>query len=183
MAETEKKHIVLGITGGIAAYKSAALCSMLVQNGYEVKVVMSENSQEFVTPLTFKTLSRNEVMTSLWNREVWRPGHVAWVDWADLLVIVPATANIIGKIANGIADDALSTLAICMEADKIMVAPAMNPAMWNNVFVQKNVTVLKGNRVNFCGPADGHVACGAGGSGRMEEPQTIFEAIEAFFRK
>ena len=183
MAESEKKHIVLGITGGIAAYKSAALCSMLVQNGYEVKVVMSENSQEFVTPLTFKTLSRNEVMTSLWNREVWRPGHVAWADWADLLVIVPATANIIGKIANGIADDALSTLAICMETDKIMVAPAMNPAMWNNVFVQKNVSVLKETGVNFCGPADGHVACGADGSGRMEEPQSIFAAIEKYFEK
>ena len=139
MAEMEKKHIVLGITGGIAAYKSAMLCSMLVQNGYEVKVVMTENSQEFVTPLTFKTLSRNDVMTSLWNQEVWRPGHVAWADWADLLLIVPATANIIGKIANGIADDALSTLAICMDADKIMIVPAMNPAMWNNVFVQKNV--------------------------------------------
>lgn len=183
MAEMEKKHIVLGITGGIAAYKSAMLCSMLVQNGYEVKVVMTENSQEFVTPLTFKTLSRNDVMTSLWNQEVWRPGHVAWADWADLLLIVPATANIIGKIANGIADDALSTLAICMDADKIMIAPAMNPAMWNNVFVQKNVAVLKENNIKFCGPADGHVACGAGGSGRMEEPQIIFDAVEKYFGK
>lgn len=183
MADAEKKHIVLGITGGIAAYKSAMLCSMLVQHDYEVKVVMTENSQEFVTPLTFKTLSRNEVMTSLWNREVWRPGHVAWADWADLLLIVPATANIMGKIANGIADDALSTLAICMPLGKIMLAPAMNPAMWNNVFVQKNVGLLKEAGVNFCGPADGHVACGAGGSGRMEEPQTIFDAVEKYFGK
>lgn len=181
MAEDKKKNIVLGVSGGIAAFKSASLCSTLVQKGYEVKVVMTDNAQEFVTPLTFKTLARNEVMTSLWDREVWRPGHVAWADWADLLVIVPATANILGKIANGIADDALSTLAICMPADKIMLAPAMNPAMWNNVFVQKNVAVLKENGVKFCGPADGHVACGAGGSGRMEEPQTIFEAIEKYF--
>lgn len=181
MSESEKKHIVLGITGGIAAYKSAMLCSSLVQNGYEVKVVMTENAAEFVTPLTFRTLSRNDVMTSLWDMPNWRPGHVSWADWADILVIVPASANIIGKIANGIADDALSTLCVCMDAEKIMVAPAMNPAMWNNVFVQKNVQILKENGVNFCGPADGHVACGSGGSGRMEEPQVIFEAIEKYF--
>ena len=144
---------------------------------------MTENSQEFVTPLTFKTVSRNDVMTSLWKQETWRPGHVAWADWADLLVIAPATANIIGKIANGIADDALSTLAICMAPEKIIVAPAMNPAMWNNVFVRKNVAVLKENKVCFCGPADGHVACGSGGTGRLEEPQVIFEAVEKFFGK
>ena len=183
MSDENKKNIVLGITGGIAAYKSAMLCSMLAQNDYEVKVVMTDNAQEFVTPLTFQTLSKNEVMTSLWNREVWRPGHVAWADWADLLVIAPATANIIGKIANGIADDALSTLAICMKPENIMVVPAMNPAMWNNVFVQKNVALLKECGVQFCGPADGHVACGAGGSGRMEEPQTIFGAVEKYFGK
>lgn len=183
MADENKKNIVLGITGGIAAYKSAMLCSMLVQNGFEVKVVMTDSAQEFVTPLTFKTLCRNEVMTSLWNREVWRPGHVAWADWADLLLIVPATANIIGKIANGIGDDALSTLALCMNASQIMLAPAMNPAMWNNVFVRKNVAVLKENGVKFCGPADGHVACGAGGAGRMEEPQDIFAAVEKYLSK
>ncbi len=183
MDNAEKKHIILGVTGGIAAYKSAMLCSMLVQNGYEVKVVMTENACEFVTPLTFRTLSRNDVMTTLWEQQNWRPGHVAWADWADLLVVVPASANIIGKIANGIADDALSTLAVCMKADQIMLAPAMNPAMWNNVFVQKNVAALLENKVNFCGPADGHVACGAGGSGRMEEPQVIFDAVEKYFGK
>ena len=183
MADVIRKNIVLCISGGIAAYKSAMLCSMLAQNGYDVKVVMTANAQEFVTPLTFQTLSKNEVMTSLWNREVWRPGHVAWADWADLLLIVPATANIIGKIANGIGDDALSTLAICMKPEAIMLAPAMNPAMWNNVFVQKNVALLQENGVKFCGPADGHVACGEGGSGRMEEPQTIFDAVEKYFGK
>ena len=183
MEEKVKKNIVLGITGGIAAYKSAMLCSMLTQNGYEVKVAMSENAEKFVTPLTFKTLSRNDVMTSLWEETNWRPGHVSWADWADLLLIVPATANIIGKIANGIADDALSTLAICMQSEKIMLAPAMNPAMWNNVFVQKNIALLRENNVQFCGPADGHVACGNGGSGRMEEPQTIFDAVEKYFGK
>ena len=183
MAEAVKKHIVLGITGGIAAYKSAMLCSMLTQHDYEVKVAMTENAEKFVTPLTFKTLSRNDVMTSLWEENTWRPGHVSWADWADMLLIVPATANIIGKIANGIADDALSTLAICMKPEKIMLAPAMNPAMWNNIFVQKNIALLRENNVQFCGPADGHVACGTGGSGRMEEPQTIFDAVEKFFGK
>ena len=176
------KVIVLGVTGGIAAYKSAALCSKLTQAGYDVRVIMTENADKFVTPLTFRTLSRNAVTTSLWDEPEWKPEHVAMANIADIFVTAPATANFIAKYANGIADDALSTFAATFEG-KSIIAPAMNPAMWNNVFVQKNVSVLKETGVNFCGPADGHVACGADGSGRMEEPQSIFAAIEKYFEK
>jgi phosphopantothenoylcysteine decarboxylase/phosphopantothenate--cysteine ligase len=178
-----KTLIALGVTGGIAAYKSAQLCSDLVKSGFEVQVIMTENAVRFVTPLTFRTLSRNPVITSLWDLPQWQPEHVALAQSAELFITAPATVNFIAKYANGIADDVLSTLAICMDADKIMLAPAMNPAMWNNIFVQKNVALLKENKIHFCGPADGHVACGAGGSGRMEEPQTIFDAVEKYFGK
>ena len=179
----ERKLIVLGVTGGIAAYKAADLCSKLAKK-FDVQVIMTENACRFVAPLTFRTLSRRPVITTLWEDEAhWRPKHVELANEADLFAVVPATANFLAKAACGIADDALSTLAICMPPGKIMLAPAMNPAMWNNVFVQKNVGLLKEAGVNFCGPADGHVACGVGGSGRMEEPQTIFDAVEKYFGK
>ncbi len=153
------------------------LCSLLVKNGYDVQVVMTENGTKFVTPLTFQTLSKRPVISSLWNLSSWQPEHVALADISQLLVIAPCTANMLAKIAHGIADDALSTSAISCSSP-ILLAPAMNPKMWQNPSVQANVKLLKERNIQFVGPATGHVACGADGVGRMSEVEEIFEAIK-----
>ncbi|MBO5899783.1 MAG: hypothetical protein J6Q80_03530 [Lentisphaeria bacterium] len=171
------KRIVLGVTGGIAAYKSAALCSQLMQSGFEVNVIMTENAAKFVAPLTFQTLSRNAVVTSLWDRTDWKPEHVSLADSADLFVVAPATANFIAKYANGIADDALTTFAATF-GKKVIIAPAMNPAMWRHPACVENVARLKQRGVVLVGPEKGHVACGEPGEGRMSEPDKIFEAVK-----
>ena len=171
------KNIVLGVTGGIAAYKSAALTSQLVQAGWSVRVIMTENAQEFVTPLTFQTLSQNPVATNMFAEHDWRPEHVAIADWAEIAVVAPATANIIGKFANGIADDALSTFLITFRG-KVVLAPAMNPAMYASPAVRRNLEVLAQRGVEFVGPESGHVACGEPGAGRMSSPDDIFARIE-----
>ena len=169
--------IALGVTGGIAAYKAAELCSRLAKK-YDVRVLMTENATRFVTALTFKTLSRHAVVTSLWEEPEWRPEHVALADEASLLAVVPATADFIAKFAHGIADDALSTFAATFDGPAVL-APAMNPKMWRHPACVDNVALLKKRGVNFCGPAAGHVACGADGVGRMAEPLEILSAIEA----
>ena len=177
MSENTPKHIVLGVTGGIAAYKAADLVSKLTQMGMVVHVVMTESATRLVAPQTFMTLSRQPVVTSLWDVADWRPEHVALGDLADLMVIAPCTANMMGKIAHGIADDALST---CVLANKspLLLAPAMNPAMWSNPAVQDNAALLKKRGIHFAGPAEGHVACGPGGTGRMVEVAEIIEKIK-----
>jgi phosphopantothenoylcysteine decarboxylase/phosphopantothenate--cysteine ligase len=172
-----EKCIVLGVTGGIAAYKAADLCSKLAQKSYDVHVIMTASAQELITSRTFLTLSRNPVMTSLWEEPDWQPGHVALAERAELLVIAPCTANFIGKFANGIADDALTTYALT-HSGKVILAPAMNPKMWNNPAVQANVEFLKKRGIEFIGPATGHVACGDAGKGRMVEPEAILDYIE-----
>ena len=172
-----KKNIVLGVTGGIAAYKSADLCSKLVKNGFNVKVIMSHNATEFVTPLTFQTLSKNEVTVGLFDIENWKPEHVNLAEWCELFVVAPATANFIGKMANGIADDAISTFAITCDTVKI-IAPAMNPKMWQNIAVKRNVaTLIDDQSIHIVGPANGHVACGKDGVGRMVEVEEIYNEI------
>ncbi len=173
------KKIALGICGGIAAYKSAQLCSNLTRAGYEVQVVMTENATRFVTPLTFSTLSRRPVITSLWEAPEWKPEHVALADEIEMLVIAPATANMIAKLANGIADDALSTLGATFSG-KTLLAPAMNPQMWAHPACRENVAKLVERGVKFCGPESGHVACGADGVGRMAEVAAIQAAIESW---
>lgn len=178
----ESPLAVLGVTGGIAAYKAAELCSMMMKNGYQVQVIMTENARRFVTELTFQTLSRRPVITSLWETADWRPEHVAVADEADLFVVAPATANFIGKFANGIADDALSTFAITYSGPTL-VAPAMNPAMWKNPACQENVRKLAERGIAFAGPAAGRVACGADGVGRMMEPEDIFTALQNLIAK
>jgi phosphopantothenoylcysteine decarboxylase/phosphopantothenate--cysteine ligase len=162
----------LGVTGGIAAYKAAQLCSLMMKNNWRVQVIMTENAQRFVTPLTFQTLSRRPVITSLWETPDWKPEHVALAVEAQLFVVAPATANFLGKFANGIADDALSTFAITYSG-KTVIAPAMNPAMWRNAACQANAACLRERGVIFAGPVAGHVACGADGVGRMMEPEEI----------
>ena len=173
-------RITLGISGSIAAYKACELVRCFVKAGDDVRVVMTEAATKFVTPLTFQTLSRNPVVTSLWEEPEWRPEHVALADEADLFVVVPATANFLAKYAHGIADDALTTFAATYDGP-VLLAPAMNPKMWAHPACVDNVALLKKRGVRFCGPVSGHVACGADGMGRMVEAADILAAIDAIF--
>ncbi len=169
--------VLLGVTGGIAAYKSAELCSLLVKAGFEVQVVMTANAEKLVAPLTFATLSRRAVLDTLWGEHEWRPEHIALSDSAALLIVAPATANFLGKYANGIADDALTTLALAFNGP-VLLAPAMNPRMWQAPAVCQNVQTLLARGVAMIGPGCGRVACGADGVGRMAEPSEIFAAAQ-----
>ena len=168
--------VVLGVTGSIAAYKAADLTSKLVQDGIEVHVVMTDAATRLVQPRTFLTLSCNPVVTNLWTVPTWRPEHIALADKADILAIAPATANILGKMAHGIADDALSTYALS-HAGPVLVAPAMNPRMWQHAAVQANCRLLTERGVVFIGPAKGHVACGPEGTGRMAPVEQVLDRI------
>lgn len=174
-------HIVVGVTGGIAAYKSLFLIRLLRTWGAEVKVVATRNALEFVTELSLRTLSQNKVYTDMFsvsgNVEV---EHIALADWADLLVVAPATANIIGKYASGIADDALSTLLLAC-AKPVFLAPAMNSNMLHHPATQANLQKLQGWGVQILGTGTGFLACGAAGDGRMLEPEQIFESIKSHF--
>jgi len=171
------RHVVLGVTGGIAAYKAADLTSKLVQAGAEVQVVMTESGTRFVAPLTFETLSRRPVHRDLWRAEEdFSPTHVALADWADLVVVAPATANIIGKFAAGIADDLLSTLLMSVDVP-VLLAPAMNTRMWNNAVVRENVARVTERGVRIVEPGEGYLACGAVGKGRLAEVSDILRAI------
>ena len=171
------RKIVLGVTGGIAAYKSAELVSRLRHLGAEVHVIMTRNATEFVSPLTFQTLSANQVVTDTFQApEYWNVEHVALAKLAEVFVIAPATANIIAKMAAGIADDMLSTTVLATKA-QVLVAPAMNTGMWTAEVTRKNVKTLCERGVCFIGPENGILACGDEGAGRMSEPAVIAEAI------
>ena len=171
------KEIVLGVTGGIAAYKSAEIVSRLRHSGANVHVIMTRNATEFVTPLTFQTLSANPVVTDTFTApEYWNVEHVALAKLAEVFVVAPATANILAKMASGIADDMLSTTLLATKAP-ILVAPAMNTGMWTAPATQNNVKVLKERGVRMIGPESGMLACGDQGAGRMSEPETIVGEI------
>lgn len=175
------KKIIIGISGGIAAYKTPLLIRMLIKAGCEVKVVTTKNALEFVTLTTLRTLSNSSVYCDVFPKDLdYSTEHISITDWADLLVLAPATANIIGKHANGIADDALSTTLLAFDMD-IFVAPAMNTKMYNNPIVKNNIDSLKKQRVKFISPAKGQLACGYDGDGRMEEPENIFAEIKNYF--
>ena len=173
------RKIVLGITGGIAAYKAAELVRELVREEAEVHVVMTRSAQAFITPLTFQTLSGNPVTTELFNliaeSEI---GHIALADRADLLAIAPATANIIGKIAAGIADDMLTTIVLATQAP-VLMAPAMNVHMWENKICQENIQKLRSHGYHFIDPEAGELACGYEGKGRLAEIPAIVEEIRS----
>ena len=172
------RNIVLGITGGIAAYKSAEIVSRLRHSGANVHVIMTRNATEFVAPLTFRTLSANPVAINTFEApEYWNVEHVALAKWADLFVIAPATANILAKMAHGIADDMLSTTVLATKAP-VLAAPAMNTGMWTAESTQANVAVLKSRGILFCGPESGMLACGDEGAGRMSEPEDIVRQID-----
>lgn len=169
------KTIVLGVTGGIAAYKAVELLRLLTKAGADVHVIMTKGAMEFVTPLTFQTLSMNPVSTSLFNliseQEI---GHITLANDADLIIIAPATANIVGKLANGIADDMLTTSVMASKAP-VLIAPAMNVNMYHNPAYKENEAKLKGRGALFVEPARGLLACGWEGEGKLQEPQVIFE--------
>lgn len=172
------KIIILGITGGIAAYKAAELTRLLIKAGAKVHVIMTRGAAEFVTPLTFQTLSKNPVHTDIFSlTQEADVGHISLADRADLFVIAPATANIIGKIANGIADDLLTTSVMATKAP-VLLAPAMNCNMYDNPIVQGNMEKLKKYGYHFIDSETGELACGYEGKGRMAEPSDILEEIE-----
>lgn len=172
------KNIVVGVTGGIAAYKAAELVRELIREEAKVHVMMTKNAQAFITPLTFQTLSGNPVITELFSlfTEV-KVGHVALADMAQIVVIAPATANIIGKIAAGIADDMLTTVVMATKAP-VLIAPAMNVHMWENPLCQQNVAKLRSLGYYFVEPAVGELACGYEGKGRLAEIPDIIEEIK-----
>ena len=175
--EFRDRTIILGVTGGIAIHKSLDLASQLVKSGASVHVVMTENATRLVQPLQFQVISRNPVLLNLFDTGTdWKPPHIDLADRADLLAIVPATANIIGKLANGIADDPLSTVAVSVHCP-ILLAPAMNGHMYQNPFVQRNIDTLKKHGVHFIEPASGDLACGYEGVGRLNTVEMILEGI------
>ena len=175
----ENLNILLGVSGGIAAYKAVDLAGKLTAAGAGVNTVMTENACRFVGPKSFEAVTGSAVFTSLWSKsEEHRIKHVSLVDWADIVVVAPATANIIGKIANGICDDLLSaTFCVCWQKP-ILLAPAMNGNMWNNPVVQRNLKTLKEMGFNSIGPTKGRLADGTIAEGRMSEPKDILAAIE-----
>jgi phosphopantothenoylcysteine decarboxylase/phosphopantothenate--cysteine ligase len=175
----KSRKIILGVTGGIAAYKAAELVRELVRSGAEVFVVMTHSAQAFITPLTFQTLSGNKVTTELFSLiEESEIGHIALADRAELLVIAPATANIIGKIAGGIADDMLTTIVMTTKAP-VLLAPAMNVHMWENPICQENIQKLRSRGFHFIDPEAGELACGYEGKGRLAEIPAIVEEIRS----
>ena len=183
MGALDGKTVVLGVTGGIAAYKSCEVVSRLRKAGAKVHVIMTKNACQFVAPLTFETLSNNPCVTDTFDRpERWEVEHVALAKQADLFLIAPATANIMAKMACGIADDMLSTTVLATRAP-VLLAPAMNTGMWENIATRENLETLKKRGVQFIGPEGGLLACGDVGAGRMSEPVQIVEKCAELLRR
>ncbi len=174
------KHIVIGISGGIAAYKTMHLIRLFKKNGHEVRVTATRNALQFVTPLTIETLSQNRLYVDMFDRNrTMEVEHISMAEWADVLVVAPATANVIAKFAHGIADDALSTLFLAV-TKPVFIAPAMNNNMFGNPAVQQNLATLRERGCHILSPNEGFLACGTSGSGRMQEPEEIFETVDEF---
>lgn len=176
------KQIILGVTGGAAAYKAADLASKLTAAGAVVRTILTEAAQKLIAAKTFEAVTGQPVYTDLWSTpQEFRIGHVQMADWADAVVVAPATADILAKMAAGICDDLLSTtLCVCWEKP-ILMAPAMNTRMWNNPATQKNIQTLQERNIRLVGPAAGRLACGTEGPGRMAEPVEIIQAILNLF--
>jgi phosphopantothenoylcysteine decarboxylase/phosphopantothenate--cysteine ligase len=173
------RNILLGVTGGVAAYKAVDLASKLTAAGAAVRTVMTAGGQEFVRPKSFEAVTCEPVFTTLWSTpEEHRSIHISLADWAQVVVVAPATADIIGKAANGICDDLLSTTLCACWQRPVLLAPAMNDRMWENPAVQRNVAALKEAGWQMIGPASGRLACGTEGLGRMAEPGEILKAVE-----
>lgn len=170
-------NVILGVTGSIAAHKAADLASQLTKRGCEVRVVMTADALRFITPLPFKTLSRHPVITDLYDEEEgWQPAHIKLADEADLLLIAPATANTIAKLAHGLANDALSCLALALQPQaRVLIAPAMNGKMWLHPATRQNVQTLQSRGIEFIGPDEGLLSCGYEGLGRLWPVERIVE--------
>lgn len=181
---SKSKNIVLGVTGSIAAHKAADLTSLLTKQGFNVRVVLTADAQKFITPLPFKTLSRNPVITDLYDEEEgWKPTHIRLADEADLLLIAPATANVLAKLANGHADDALTCIALALNPKaKLLIAPAMNGKMWLHAATQQNAATLKKRGAEFIGPEKGMLSCGYEGLGRLWPVDKIVARAVALMR-
>ncbi|UZA17028.1 bifunctional phosphopantothenoylcysteine decarboxylase/phosphopantothenate--cysteine ligase CoaBC [Moraxella bovis] len=174
------KNILLAITGGISAYKSAILARLLIKSGHQVRVMMTPSACEFITPLTFQALTGNEVHTELLDAQAEKGmGHIELAKWADLVVIAPASANTIGKLANGLADNLVTNVILATTAP-VMLAPAMNQAMWGNAIVQDNLAKLARFGFTIIAPDSGEQACGDVGAGRLPEPESLCEQIDQF---
>ena len=174
----KKRTLILGVTGSIAAYKAADMASKLKKLGHDVYCVMTGDATHFITPLTLETLSQHPVTIDLFEAGEgdWRPSHLQLADEADMLVIAPATANVIAKLAHGIADDALTTIALALRPEaKVLIAPAMNGKMWLHPATQTNVKILQSRGVEFIGPDKGLLACGYEGMGRLWDVDKIVE--------
>ncbi len=181
MGHLFNRNVLLGVSGGIAAYKSAELVRQLQESGASVRVIMTRGAQEFITPLTLQVLSGHQVHTELLDEEAERGmGHIELARWADLVLIAPATADLLARLAAGRADDLLTTVALATSAP-LLVAPAMNQQMWRDPATEANVAILAGRGVRLVGPASGEQACGDVGPGRMEEPEIIAQAAAALF--
>jgi phosphopantothenoylcysteine decarboxylase len=178
------KNVVLGVTGSIAAYKAAELASQLTKQGCDVRVVLTADALKFITALPFKTLSRHPVVTDLYDEEEgWKPAHIRLADEADLLLIAPATANTIAKLALGIADDALSCIALALNPRaRLLIAPAMNGKMWLHPATQQNAAVLKARGAEFIGPEEGLLSCGYEGLGRLWPVEKVAGRVEQLLR-
>jgi phosphopantothenoylcysteine decarboxylase / phosphopantothenate---cysteine ligase len=176
------KRILLGVTGGISVYKSAELVRLLIAQGAEVRVVMSRGAQEFVSSLTFQALSGKPVSIQLLDHDTESGmGHISLARWSDLVVVAPATAHFIAKLAHGLADDLLTT--VCLATDSpLLIAPAMNKLMWLNPATQENIETIAIRGINIIGPAEGGQACGETGPGRMIEPEDIVQSVAAMFK-
>ena len=171
------KTIILGVTGSIAAHKAVDIASLLTKAGHNVHVVMTSDAQKFVTPLPFKTLSRHPVVTDLYDEEEgWKPTHITLADTADLFLVAPATANVLAKMAHGLADDALTCISLALNPQsKVLLAPAMNGKMWHHPATQQNVAMLGARGAKFVGPDEGLLSCGYEGMGRLETVETIIK--------
>jgi phosphopantothenoylcysteine synthetase/decarboxylase len=172
-----KTNIILGVTGSIAAHKAADLASLLTRQSFSVRVVMTADAQRFITPLPFKTLSRHPVVTDLYDEEEgWVPTHIKLADEADLLLIAPATAQVMARLAHGLADDALTCIALALNPlARLLIAPAMNGKMWLHPATQANVATLKSRGAEFIGPDEGLLSCGYEGVGRLWPVEKIAE--------
>jgi len=180
----ETLKVLLCVSGGIAAYKAVDLASKLVSEGASVKTAMTEAAERLVGAKSFEAVTNSAVFTSLWDSvERFRIEHISLVEWADIVVVAPATANIIGKIANGICDDLVSTILCVCWSKRVLLAPAMNVDMWNNPAVQRNVKAVREMGFEIVGPMKGKLACGTIAEGRMSEPAEILQAIKQLVSK
>ncbi len=178
-----QKNILLCVSGGIAVYKAVALVSNLTKANFNVKVMMTESARQFVTPLSFQVMSKNDVYFDTFDeKDSSKIAHIDLADWADLILVAPATANVIGKLANGIADDMITTTLLAATCP-VWLAPAMNVHMYDHPAVKRNIAQLAADGCSFIEPSEGFLACGYVGKGRLEEPEKITGIVVDFFHK